>query len=104
MSEILPIVLTKLLKIGLLLDFCNFLRLIKADKFPLHNISMLLFFEDVHWYSLGNTSQMTYPDECMKFWKVFYTLIHGKTLRFYGGIISPSDRFHRKGSPRTVQS
>ena len=46
MSEILSIVLTKLLKVGLLLDFCNSLRLIKAEKFPLHNISVLLFFED----------------------------------------------------------
>ena len=46
MSEILSIVLTKLLKVGQLLDFRNFLRLIKADKFPLHNISVLLFFED----------------------------------------------------------
>ena len=55
MSEILSIVLTKLLKVGLLLDFCNFLRLIKANKFPLHNISVLFFIEDVHWYSLGNT-------------------------------------------------
>ena len=47
MSEILSIVLTKLLNVGLLLDFCNFLPLIKANKFPLHNISVLLFFEDV---------------------------------------------------------
>ena len=70
------------LKVGLLSDFCNFLRLIKADKFPLHNISALLFFEDVHWFSLGNISQMNYSDECMKFWKVFYMLFHGKVLRF----------------------
>ena len=81
MSEILPIVLTKLQKVGLLLDFCNFLRLIKTDKFPLHNISMLLFFEVVHWYSLDSTSQMVYSDECMKFWKVFYKLFHGKALQ-----------------------
>ena len=63
MSEILPIVLTKLLKVGPLLDFCKLLRLTKASKFPLHNISVLLFFEYLHWYSLGITSQMIYFDE-----------------------------------------
>ena len=47
MSEILSIVLTKLLKVGLLLDFCTFSRLIQANKFPLHNTSVLFFFEDV---------------------------------------------------------
>ena len=93
MSEILSIVLTKLLKVGLLSDFCN-LRLIKADKFPLHNISVLLFFEDVHWYSLGNTSQMNYSDECMKFWK-FYRLFHVKALRFIVAL-SPPDRMSKK--------
>ena len=72
MSKILSIVLTKLLKVGLLLGFCNFSRLIKADKFPLHNILVLLVFEGVHWYSLGNASQMNYSDECMEFLKVFY--------------------------------
>ena len=48
MSEVLSIVLTKLLKVGLLLDFCNFSRLLQANKFPLHNTSVLFFFEDVH--------------------------------------------------------
>ena len=83
------------LKVGLLSDFCNFLRLIKADKFPLHNISALLFFEDVHWFSLGNISQMNYSDECMKFWKVFYMLFHGKFLRFIVAL-SPPDRLSKK--------
>ena len=87
MSEILSILLTKLLKVGLLLDF--FFRLIKADKFSLHNISVLLFFEDVHWYLLGNISQMNYSDECMKFWKVFYRLFHGKALRFMVALSPP---------------
>ena len=95
MSEILSIVLTKLLKVGLLLDFCNFLRLTKADKFPLHNISVLLFFEDVHWYSLGNTSKMNYSDECMQFWKVFYRLFHGEALRFMAAL-SPPDILSKK--------
>ena len=83
------------LKVGLLSDFCNFLRLTKADKFPLHNISALLFFEDVHWFSLGNISQMNYSDECIKFWKVFYMLFHGKVLRFIVAL-SPPDRLSKK--------
>ena len=95
MSEILPIILTKLLKVGFLLDFCNFLRLIKADKFPLHKISVLLLFEGVHWYSLGNSSQMIYSDECMKFWKVFDRLFHEKALRFMMAL-SPPDRLSKK--------
>ena len=95
MSEILSIVLTELLKVGLLSDFCIFLRLIKEDKFPLHYISVILFFEDVHWYSLGNTSQMNYSDECMKFWKVFYRLFHVKALRFIVAL-SPPDRLSKR--------
>ena len=95
MSEILSIVPTELLKVGLLSDFCIFLRLIKEDKFPLHYISVILFFEDVHWYSLGNTSQMNYSDECMKFWKVFYRLFHVKALRFIVAL-SPPDRLSKK--------
>ena len=31
---------------------------------------------------------MVYSDECMKFWKVFYNLFHGKALRFMAGIKS----------------
>ena len=34
---------------------------------------------------------MNYSDECMKLWKVFYRLFHGKALRFMVAL-SPSDR------------
>ena len=68
----------KLQKAGLLLEFCIFFRLTKADEFPFHNISMLLSFEVVHCYSLDNTSKMVYSDECMKFWKVFLQVISRK--------------------------
>jgi len=80
--EIIPGVLSKLGRRGLLTDFCNLLRLIHEDKFPLNNISFLLLLEVVRWYSLTNTSQMFYSSETMKFWKVLFRLFHGKALRF----------------------
>lgn len=76
MSDILPIVLTKLQKAKLFLDFCNFLRLIRIDEFSLQNIAMSLFFEVVRWYSLENTPLLIYSDDCMKFRKVFYRPFH----------------------------
>ena len=88
MLEVLPVVLNKLQHAGPLMDFCKFLRLVQKGVFPLHNISMLLFFEVVRWYDLDNTSQMEYSPECLKFWKVFYRMFHGKALRFMAGVKS----------------
>ncbi|XP_076094128.1 uncharacterized protein LOC143064860 [Mytilus galloprovincialis] len=69
-------------------DFCQLIRLIAEDKFPLHNISFRLLLEVVRWYSVDNTSKMFYSESTLKFWKVMYRLFHGKVLRFMAGIKS----------------
>ena len=100
MLSILPSVLSKLRGAGFMIPFCMFLRMISTDKFPLHNIALLLFFDVVRWYSLENTSQMLYSPECMKFWKVMYIFFHGKTFRFMAGMKSSNqtlDMNFRKG-------
>ena len=60
MIDLLPVVLQKLQSAGLSGDFCNLLRLISKDQFPLHNISFLLLLDVVRWYSVPNASNMSY--------------------------------------------
>ena len=86
--HLMPKVLNKLQESGHIVEFCNFIRLVSEDKFPLRNISWLLFLDVVRWYSLQTTTQMTYSEESMKFWKVLYRLFHGKALRFMSGLKS----------------
>ena len=54
--EILPGFLQKLHHENLCYDFCNFIKLVCNKKFPLTNISFLLFLDVVRWYSLPRTS------------------------------------------------
>ena len=51
MIAIIPSVLSTLQKEGLMVDFCNLIRLISQQKFPLKNISFLLVLEVARWYS-----------------------------------------------------
>ena len=85
MIDLRPVVLKKLQSAGLFGDFCNLLRLISKDQFPLHNFSFLLLLDVVKRYSVPNTSNMFYSEECLKFWKVVYRLFHSKVLRFMSG-------------------
>ena len=41
--HLMPKVLNKLQESGHIVEFCNFIRLVSEDKFPLRNISWLLF-------------------------------------------------------------
>lgn len=54
--KIIPNIVTRLRKEGMLADFVTFLRLINDDKFPLNNISFLLLLEVSRWYSLQTTT------------------------------------------------
>ena len=85
MLDILPSVLNKLNAAGHRADFCLLLRTINSDRFPLHNIALRLLFDVARWYSLDSTTQMTYSNDSLKFWKVVYKLFHGKVLRFLSG-------------------
>lgn len=85
MLDILPSVLNKLNAAGHRADFCLLLRTINSDLFPLHSIALRLLFDVARWYSLDSTTQMTYSNDSLKFWKVVYKLFHGKVLRFLSG-------------------
>jgi hypothetical protein len=54
--KIIPNIVTRLRKEGMLADFVTFLRVINEDKFPLNNISFLLLLEVSRWYSLQTTT------------------------------------------------
>ena len=54
--KIIPNIVTRLRKEGMLADFVTFLRVINKDKFPLNNISFLLLLEVSRWYSLQTTT------------------------------------------------
>ena len=87
-QELIPGVLKKLKNENLKVDFCNLIKLISEDKFPLQNIALQLLLDVARWYSVDNTSKMFYSENCMKFWKVMFRLFHGKALRFMSGIKS----------------
>ena len=89
--DLMPVVLQKIDEAGVLFDFCNFLRMICNGKFPLKNIAFLLLLDVVRWYSLNKTSEMTYSEDTMKFWKVIYRIFHGKLLRFMSDSKSTGD-------------
>ena len=36
-------------------EFIAFLKLVAADRIPMDTIALLLLFDVVRWYSLGNT-------------------------------------------------
>ena len=48
-----------------LLDFMTLARLIARKEFPMDNIAFNLLLDVARFYSLQNTTQMTYPD-CIK--------------------------------------
>lgn len=55
------------------------------DKFPLDNISLLLFLETVRFVSTNTTSEMWYWDTTKRFWKTGYRLYHGNILYYMSG-------------------
>lgn len=54
-----------------------FMNLVVAGRFPLDNISLLLFLETVKFFGCETTTQMTYFPETKRFWKTggFYMRI-----------------------------
>jgi hypothetical protein len=66
-------------------DFQKFTELVKNDKFPLDNLSLLLFLETIRFFATSSTSEMRYSDITKRFWKVGYRMFHGKFLYFMDG-------------------
>ena len=65
--------------------FMAFFELVLAKKFPLNNLSFLLFLETIRFYNCESTTEMRYSNETKRFWKSGYRLFHAKFLYFMGG-------------------
>ena len=65
--------------------FLIFFELILDGKYPLDNISLILFLETVQIFNCQPTSQMKYSQVSLRFWKAGYRLFNGKFLFFMGG-------------------
>ena len=63
-------------------EFIAFLKLVAVDRIPMDNIALLLLFDVVRRYSLGNTKTMTYPETTKLFWEIGMELFHGSFLNF----------------------
>jgi hypothetical protein len=63
---------------GLKEEFSLFFELIETGRYPLDNIALILFLETVKFYSLSNTSKMTYSDASKRFWKAGCKPFHAK--------------------------
>ena len=77
-NDLVHSVFKKLEHAGCLNDFITSLHLVNKDKFPLDNISFLLFLDTARFLGLSNSSQMTYPHQTKYFWKAgnFYFIIN----------------------------
>ena len=63
----LETVLNKLKAEGLDSDFQKIIDLVKNDKFPFDNLSLLLFLETVRFFATSSTSEMRYSDITKRF-------------------------------------
>ena len=83
--DLLTIVLNKLETAGCATDFLSFLECVADDKFPLDNISLLLFLDTVRFFNTSTTNQMRYRQQTKTFWNAGRRLFHNKFLYFMGG-------------------
>ena len=82
----LPNVIESLKKAGKLDEYVQFNRLLSDGKFPMTNITFLLFLDIVRWYSLDDvTTTMRFSEGVKEFWCTGLRLFHGRFLRFMGG-------------------
>ena len=77
--QLLSDVIKELKKVGLANIIIYFFRLVSNGKFPMQNISFLLWTEVVQWFNLENTSSVRYMEKTNKFWRQINSLYD----RFY---------------------
>ena len=89
--SLLPDVLTELRKTGLENVILDFFKLVCDGKFPINNISFLLWTEVVQRFKLENTSKMRYMDQTKTFWKLRMRHFGGKIVRYMTGFKNTFD-------------
>jgi hypothetical protein len=89
--QLLSDVIKELKKVGLANIIIYFFRLVSNGKFPMQNISFLLWTEVVQWFNLENTSSMRYMEKTKQFWKLGMRHFGGKFIRFMTGFKNTSD-------------
>ena len=91
LTELAPVVLSELKKYELQEPFVHFFQEVADGKFPLTNISFLLWLDVVNWYKHEVTSSMRYMEQTKKFWKLGWRHFGGKFVRFMTGFKNTSD-------------
>lgn len=77
----------------------TFFRQVKENRFPLNNISFLLWYEVVQWYECRTTTRMRYSEETKTFWKLGYRLFGEKFVNFMGGLKSNGESVLKFSAP-----
>lgn len=76
-------------KVSLLMQFLYyftlFFKLVKAGRYSLSNIAVLLRLETVRWFSLQTCQQMWNWEAIKMFWRAGYRLFNGKFLTCMSG-------------------
>ena len=78
-------VFRKLSDAGILHFFTMFLNLVNKDKYPLHNITLLLWLETDKWYNCSTLHGMRFWKITKDFWRASYRMFQGKFLCFMNG-------------------
>jgi hypothetical protein len=61
----------------------QFHKMLALASFPMDNIAFLLFLDVVKWHNSESTTRTRYECPAVnKFWRIGYTMFHGKWLRF----------------------
>ena len=82
---ILKDVLWKMAGSGHLDDFTTLLKAIHLGKMPTDCLPLLLCFELAKFKSLVTTTNMTYSDVTLQFWRLLYRLLGGAVIRALSG-------------------
>lgn len=87
-------VVQELTKWGFETDILQFFRLVSESRFPMQNISFLLWLEVIRWYQQGTSTTMRYMNQTKLFWKLGWRLFGGRFIRFMGGFKNQSQIVH----------
>ena len=82
---LMPEVIHKMKQYDHLDQWIEFLKLVADGKFPMNNISFLLFLDVVQFHSQTNICGMRYSHAVKQFWAVGLRLFRSRFIRFMGG-------------------
>ncbi len=69
-------------------DFESFFQLVAQGKYPLKCIALPCWLDTVKWYTCESTSQMTYRKDTQEYFRMVYSILHGKGINLMAGVKS----------------